>query len=155
MNSLSLDFNTLQPLTLQFRCRLHCVHDRELENGDQETRADDRVRSERHEHIRELVDGDGEVRDGVRLPFLIQVNAIPPDDLEWELPGGIITYAAECKCSSGEPDMQTASHTCCAEYNVELLVLPILCLNTSLREPLDGARDEVGLQENFQHPFVL
>ena len=56
-----LDFDALQALTLQLGSRLDGVHDLELHEREQRTRADTRVRSERHEEVREPIDGHREI----------------------------------------------------------------------------------------------
>ena len=87
-----LDLHGLDALALYLRRRLYGVHDRILDDGQQHASADDRVRAERHEHVREAVDAHGEVRRRVRLPLRVQFDAVPPDDLVGKLPGCVEPY---------------------------------------------------------------
>ena len=99
-----LDLHALQAVTLEFRRRLHSVSDRALDDGDEHPRADERVRPERHEHVRELVHAHREVRRGIWFPLLVQVNAVPSDDRERQLPGGVIPCDAGSLAGCGQMD---------------------------------------------------
>lgn len=79
---LRLDLDALQALALQLRRRLDRVHHLVLDEREQRAGANARVRPERHEHVREAVDRDREVRDRVRLPPIVDVDSAAPDDLE-------------------------------------------------------------------------
>ncbi len=85
-----LDLNALDPLALHLRGRLHRVPDGGLEDGEECAGADDGVGAEGHEDVREAVDADGEVRRRVRRPLRAQVDAVAAEDLEGELPGGVV-----------------------------------------------------------------
>ena len=86
-----LNLDTLQPLTLHLRRRLDSIHDLEFHKREERPGSDPRVRPERHEKVREAVNSDREVRDRVRLPPLIELDAVPADDLERELEGRVVS----------------------------------------------------------------
>ena len=139
-----LGLHALEALALELRGRLHGVPDGGLDDAEEDARADDRVRAERHEHVREPVDGHRDVRRRVwGFPFFVQAHAVPPYDVEGELPGGVVACGVLLVGVGGRGREEG---TCCAEDDVELLVLPVFGLDSGLCDSLDGTRDEIGLQ---------
>ena len=94
-HSAPLDLHAPDALALHLRRRLHRVPDGGLEDGEEDARADDRVRAEGHEHVREAVDAHGQVRGGVGRPVGVEVAAVAADEGEGELPGRVVPCGCE------------------------------------------------------------
>ncbi len=86
---LGLGLDTLQTLALHLRDSLNSVQHRTLDDRKQRAGADERVRAQDSEHIREAIGAHPDVRLGVRLPLLVDVDALPSDDAERKLPGHV------------------------------------------------------------------
>lgn len=140
-----LDLHALDALALHLRRRLYGVHDRVFDDGQQHASANDGVRAERHKHVREAIDAHGQVGRRVRLPLRVQVDAIPPNDLEGKLPRRVIPYVGPHPGLANEPGRHRRRRTSGAEDNVEILGLAVFRLDPGCCEFLDRTRDVIDL----------